>query len=202
MCSNTNSKYPGWVIFFSANNFGIMLDLVSGYKPCQCVFVCVWVCDHCRCPSHICLPSLCLITAHIPQHCLLWLCKMPGAFFPRHRDKERKSEPSYLWQYQGEQALRCLGDSVVIGTKQIKCQPFKRWLGSRGSGQANSLGKQSAAILFSPSAAVLTFFAWITWMDILKNSPVVAPRSRVRLQADIYNYVKLVVSHIAVVGSR
>lgn len=157
MCSNTNSKYPGWVIFFSANNFGIMLDLVSGYKPCQCVFVCVWVCDHCRCPSHICLPSLCLITAHIPQHCLLWLCKMPGAFFPRHRDKERKSEPSYLWQYQGEQALRCLGDSVVIGTKQIKCQPFKRWLGSRGSGQANSLGKQSAAILFSPSAAVLTF---------------------------------------------
>lgn len=81
----------------------------------------------------------------------------------------------------------CERDSVVIGTKQIKCQPFKRWLSSRGSVQANSFGKQSAAILFSPTTAVLTFAAWITLMDSLESSPVVAPRSKVRLQVDIYN---------------
>lgn len=81
-------------------------------------------------------------------------------------------------------ALQCLGDSVVTGTKQIKCQPFKRWLGSRGSGRVNSFGKQSTAILFSPSAAVSTF---LMLMDILKDSRGVAHRSGVTLLVEIYN---------------
>lgn len=161
-----------------------MLDLLSGHK--HCVFLCVWVRDH-HCPSHICLPSLVL-----SQHTYLSIAscdcvKSLGIFFPGHREKQRKSEPSYLWQYQGERALRCLGDSVVIGTKQIKCQLFKRWLGSRGSGQANSFGKQSAAILFSPSEAVLTFFCLDNSDGDFGNSLVLARRSRARLQADIYN---------------
>lgn len=77
----------------------------------------------------------------------------------------------------------CLGDSVVIGTKQIKCQPFKRWLGSRGSGQANSFEKQSTAISFSSSAAGAVF---LTLMDILGNSLLVSIRSRFKFPVEIY----------------
>lgn len=82
--------------------------------------------------------------------------------------------------------LQRSGDSVVIGTKQIKCQPFKRWLGSRGSGPANSFGKQSAAILFSPPVTVLAVFASITLNDILKNFKVIAPRLKVTLQEETH----------------
>lgn len=121
-----------------------------------------------------------------PTYCSIASCdcvKSLGLYFLCHKDNERKSESSCLRQYQGERAQWCLGDSVVIGTKQIKCQPFKRWLGSRGSGQANSFEKQSTAISFSSSAAVEAF---LTLMDILGNSLVAPERSGVILPLEIY----------------
>lgn len=79
-------KYRSWVIRFSTN-LSVKFP-VSALRPqsakvlrSMCVCVCVWVRDH-RCPSHICLPSLCVITAsHIPRRCLLWLCRNHGALF-------------------------------------------------------------------------------------------------------------------------
>jgi len=96
-------------------------------------------------------------STHYPSTASCDCVKSLGLYFPRHRDKERKSESRCLWQYQGERAQWCLGDSVVIGTKQIKCQPFKIWLGSRGSGQANSFRKQSTAIPFLSLSSCLDF---------------------------------------------
>lgn len=125
-------------------------------------------------------------SAHIPRHCLLWLCKKPRAFFPRHRDKERKSESTCLWQCKGAWAPQCSGDSVVIGTKQIKCQPFKRWL--RPEGQAKLIPLKNNQL---PSCSLPQQLSWgftlITLTDILEKAPVVAPRSKVKLLAEKYN---------------
>lgn len=144
---------------FSTNNFSIMFPesvlWALAVPVCMCFYL--YECVTAALPisvSHRSVLSQHTHTSALPPVIVL---KAWGFFFPRHKDKERKSESRCMWQYQGEWVLRCLGDSVVIGTKQIKCQPLKRWLGSRGSGQANSFGKQSTAILFSPSAAVLTF---------------------------------------------
>lgn len=152
--TNINSKYLHFISIFI---FPLISPDSAVWALAGSVLLWVGERDH-HCPSHICVPSACLITAHTYRSIASCDCvKSLGLYFPRHRDKERKSECSYLWQYQGKRAQWCLGDSVVIGTKQIKCQPFKRWLGSRGSGQANSFGKQSAAISFLFLCSCLDF---------------------------------------------
>lgn len=104
-----------------------------------------------RCPSHICLPSLCLISLHTYRSIASCDCvKGLGLYFPQLRDKERKSGSSCLWQYQGERAQWCLGDSVVIGTKQIKCQPFKRWLAQEGQAKLIPLENNQLPVLSLP----------------------------------------------------
>lgn len=108
----------------------------------ECVFP-VRECVSAWLPSPYLSPIARLITAHIPQHCLLWLCEKlffsapprsgRGKVSPVICDNTRASGRAS--ERAGEQAGCGAGQTLLLqGLKQIKCQPLKRWLHSRRSG--------------------------------------------------------------------